>query len=61
MDKEKRGKKACRILKICISSLISLDESDEEHDTLVTRPLVCRVEEVSAIFQGLDLGQKMMV
>ena len=40
------------------SSLISSDESDEEQDTLVTRPLVWRAEEVSTIFQGLDLGHK---
>ena len=35
------------------SSLISLDKSDEEQDTGVTRPLVWRAEEVSTIFQGL--------
>ena len=40
------------------SSLISSDESDENQDTLVTRPLVWRAEEVSTIFQGLDLGHK---
>jgi len=33
------------------SSLISLDESDKEQDTVVTRPLVWRAEEVSTIFQ----------
>ena len=40
------------------SSLISSDESDEEQDTLVTRPVVWRAEEVSTIFQGLDLGYR---
>ncbi|XP_044167869.1 uncharacterized protein LOC122951888 [Acropora millepora] len=40
------------------SSLISLDKSDEEQDTGVTRPLVWRAEEVSTIFQGLHLGHK---
>ena len=40
------------------SSLISLDKLDEEQDTVVTRPLVWRVEEVSTIFQGLHLGHK---
>ena len=40
------------------SSLISLDKSDEEQDTVVTRPLVWRAEEVSTIFQGLHLGHK---
>ena len=40
------------------SSLISLDKSDKEQDTVVTRPLVWRAEEVSTIFQGLHLGHK---
>ena len=40
------------------SSLISLDKSDEEQDTGVTRPLAWRAEEVSTIFQGLHLGHK---
>ena len=37
--------------------LISSNESDEEQDTLVTRPLVWRAEEVSTFFHGLDLGR----
>ena len=40
------------------SSLISSDKSDEEQDTVVTRPLVWRAEEVSTIFQGLHFGHK---
>ena len=33
------------------SSLISLDESDEEQETLMTRTLVWRAEEVPTIFK----------
>ena len=40
------------------SSLISSQESDEEQETLKKRPLVWRAEEVSTVFQGLDLCHK---
>ena len=54
----KEEEKSMQDFEALYSSLISSDESDEEQDTLVTRPLVWRAEEVSTIFQGLDLGHK---
>ena len=54
----KEEEKSMQDFEALYSSLISSDESDEEQDTFVTRPLVWRTEEVSTIFQGLDLGHK---
>ena len=43
----KEEEKSMQDFEALYSSLISSDESDEEQDTLVTRPLVWKAEEVS--------------